>query len=91
MSELVDNVARGRLEMAVEGQVVFADYRRQGDTLFIDHVEAPVPLRGTGAAGRFMTELTRFAREEGVRLAPICSYAVAWIARHPSEAAGLVA
>ncbi len=89
MTELVDNAARGRLEMAVEGQVVFADYRRQGDRLVIDHVEAPVPLRGTGAAGRFMSALTHYARAEGVKLVPICGYAAAWLVRHPAEAAGV--
>jgi predicted GNAT family acetyltransferase len=91
MAELVDNAARGRLEMSVEGLVVFADYRRQGDRLVIDHVEAPVPLRGTGAAGRFMTALVGHARSNGLKLVPVCGYAAAWLARHPAEAAGLVA
>ena len=91
MAELVDDAARGRLEMAEQGLVVFADYRRQGERLFIDHVEAPVSLRGTGAAGRFMSALTDYARAEGVKLVPICGYAAAWLARHPAEAEGLLA
>ena len=53
MSDLHDNPATRRLEMIEDGQTVFADYRREGRRLIIDHVEAPQALRGTGAAGRF--------------------------------------
>src|SRR5688572_5722026 len=47
-----DNPAKGRYELEVHGEIVFANYRRAGSTLVISHVEAPRPLRGTGAAGR---------------------------------------
>lgn len=90
MAELHDDTAASRLEMVEDGQVVFANYRRAGDRLIIDHVEAPTALRGSGAAGRFMEALARHARAEGVKLAPICSYAAHWLARHPAEAAGIV-
>ena len=90
MSQLRDDAVRGRLEMDEQSQVVFADYRREGRRLLIDHVEAPISLRGTGAAGRFMQALTERARREGVTLVPICSYAAHWLARHPEAAAGVV-
>lgn len=49
-----DNLERHRFELDVDGQIVFADYRRQGSSLIIPYVEAPRRLRGTGAAGRLM-------------------------------------
>lgn len=90
MAELRDNPAAGRLEMVEDGQIVFADYRRAGARLIIDHVEAPIALRGSGAAGRFMAALAERARADGVKLVPLCSYAAHWLARHPDQAAGLV-
>ena len=90
MSELKDNRAVSRFEMDVAGQTVFADYRRQGERLIIDHVEAPPALRGTGAAGRFMEALVAEARAEGATLVPICSYAAVWLRRHPALAQGVV-
>ena len=90
MGELRDDVARRRLEMDEQGQIVFADYRRDGRRLFIDHVEAPMALRGGGAAGRFMEALAAHARREGLTLTPVCSYAAHWLSRHPEQAAGLV-
>jgi predicted GNAT family acetyltransferase len=90
MSELKDNRAASRFEMDEAGQTVFADYRRQGQRLFIDHVEAPTALRGTGAAGRFMEALVAEARTEGALIVPLCSYAAAWLQRHPDLARGVV-
>ena len=89
MSELRDD-GQGRLELTVGGAVVFADYRRAPGRLIIDHVEAPQALRGTGAAGQFMSALVAHARASGLKLTPICSYAAHWLERHPQEAAGLV-
>jgi hypothetical protein len=90
MSEVKDNPERSRFEMAEAGHVVFADYRRDGRRIYIDHVEAPPALRGSGAAGRFMEGLVETARGEGATLVPICSYAVVWLARHPEAARGVV-
>ena len=90
MAELHDDAARQRLEMVEQGHTVFADYRRSGERLIIDHVEAPEALRGTGAAGRFMEALVAHARAHGETITPICSYAAAWLQRHPEEARGVV-
>lgn len=80
---VTDNPARNRFELEIGGQVVFATYRRQGDTLVIPHVEAPPSLRGTGAAGRLMQGVMELARAEKLKVVPLCSYASAWIRRHP--------
>ena len=66
-----------------ETRAVFADYAVQGETRVILHVEADPALRGAGAAGRFMQSLAEHARAEGLKLTPRCSYAVAWLKRHP--------
>ncbi len=77
-----DNAAKSRYELNVGGTIAFADYRRDGKTLFIDHVEAPPALRGTGAAGRLMQGVADAAKAEGLSITPICSYAAAWIAKN---------
>ncbi len=64
-------------------RTVFADYSRRGEERAILHVEAPMALRGSGAAGKFMQSLANHARAEKMRLTPVCGYAVAWFRRHP--------
>ncbi|MFC3676856.1 GNAT family N-acetyltransferase [Ferrovibrio xuzhouensis] len=79
---VTDNPDRHRFELDVDGQTVFADYRRRDGVLAITHVEAPPALRGTGAAGRLMEGVMQIARAENVKVAPLCSYAAAWLRRH---------
>lgn len=81
MSEVKDNREASRYELEIGGQIVFALYGRDGSTLYIRHVEAPVPLRGTGAAGRLMEGIMAIARDQHLTVVPLCSYAAAWIRR----------
>lgn len=81
MSELHDNISSGQYELDVDGQTVFARYRRSGDVLTILWVESPPALRGTGAAGRIMKLLAAEARDKGWRIVPVCGYAAAWLRR----------
>ncbi|MEZ0224677.1 MAG: GNAT family N-acetyltransferase [Alphaproteobacteria bacterium] len=83
MGAFSDNPAKHRFEYLVGEFMAVADYRREGSTLFIDYVEAPPELRGTGAAGKLMEEIMAFAAREKLQVTPICGYAANWIARHP--------
>jgi hypothetical protein len=79
LSDLKDNKERSRFELDVEGQTVFADYRRSDGVLTIMWVEAPPSLRGRGAAGRLMTLVAEQVRMEGARIVPVCGYAAGWL------------
>ena len=81
MTQLRDTGAR--YEMDEQGLTSWADYRRSGERLYIDHVESPPALRGTGAAGRLMKALAQDAKRQNLRITPICSYAAAWLRRSP--------
>ncbi|WP_394761202.1 GNAT family N-acetyltransferase [Phenylobacterium sp.] len=79
MSELRDTGAR--YELDEQGETSWADYRKSGDRIFIDHVEAPEALRGTGAADRLMAALSADIRAKDLKITPICGYAAAWLRR----------
>lgn len=83
MSDVTDNTGLRRFELQIGGDTAFADYRIEGETIVITHVECPVALRGGGVAGKLMEGITALIRERGQRLYPVCSYAVAWLNRHP--------
>lgn len=85
-SPVRDNASLSRYELEVDGQVVFANYRRREGALVITHVEAPVPLRGTGASDRLMRGLMEIMRAENTKVVPLCGYAAAWIRRHKAYA-----
>ncbi len=81
-ADVTDNAERQRYELDVDGQIVFAIYRRDGAVVQIRHVEAPPALRGTGAADRLMRGIAAVARRDGLRILPLCGYARAWLGRH---------
>lgn len=83
MDTLHDNTAAAQYELIVDGQTVFARYRRSDDVLTILWVEAPAVLRGKGAAGKIMALLGAEARSRGWRIVPVCGYAAAWLQRSP--------
>ncbi|WP_374305268.1 GNAT family N-acetyltransferase [Ferrovibrio sp.] len=88
-ANVTDNPERSRFELDVNGQTVFANYRRQGETVIITHVEAPVTLRGTGASGRLMQGIVEILQQRNEKVVPLCSYAAAWLKRKP-EYAGII-
>jgi uncharacterized protein len=79
--------ANGRFEIGEGADTVFARYRRAPGQLYIDHVEAPPHLRGTGAAGALMQAIVDEARAEGREIVPVCGYAAAWLRRRTRGAA----
>lgn len=83
MEALRDNTAAAQYEMDVDGETVFARYRKQDGVLTILWVEAPPSLRGTGASGRLMKLVAQEAHENGWRVVPVCGYAAAWLRRSP--------
>ncbi|MBL8643774.1 MAG: N-acetyltransferase [Rhodospirillaceae bacterium] len=85
MTAVADNTAAERFELREQGQLAYAAYARREGKLFINYVEAAPGLRGTGAAGRLMDGIAAQARTEGVRVVPICGYAVSWFRRHPEH------
>lgn len=45
----------------------------------------PARVRGRGIASELMRTAVAYAREQGYRVVPSCSYAVEWFERHPEE------
>lgn len=82
MPEVTDNTAHNRYELVEQDMTAYADYRRDAQRLYIDYVFAPVPLRGKGTSDRLMHGVASAARDDGMKIIPICGYAAAWLRRH---------
>ncbi len=57
-------------------------YRRVGDVLVLHHTEVPRALQGQGLAGELVQAVLDWARAEGLRVRPTCSYVAAYMRRH---------
>jgi hypothetical protein len=56
---------------------------RPDGALIIDHTGVPPELEGRGIAAALLAHAIEFARHQGLRLDPRCSYVVAAFRRHP--------
>ena len=83
---LIDNVAQGRFELELEGGTAFIDYRRSGQTLYLNHAEVPVVLSGHGVGTRLVREALELVRERGERVVPVCPFIQAFMRRNPAYA-----
>ena len=83
---LIDNTARSRFELGVDGEQGFVDYRRSGEILFLNHVEVPPLLAGHGRGTRLVRAVLDLIRGRGERMVPVCPFIKALIRRYPDYA-----
>lgn len=75
-----------RFTTQVDGHEAELIYRQQGARLIIDHTGVPEAIGGRGIAGELVKAALDYARAEGLRVVPACSYSAAYIQRHPEYA-----
>ena len=51
-------------------------YRKEGEKLFFESTVVSPELRGQGIAGKLFDAGVKYARENGYKIVPICSYIV---------------
>jgi len=85
---LIDDVGRSRFELEVEGATALIDYRRSGNTLYLNHAEVPAALGGRGLGTRLVRETLDVirARGRGERVVPVCPFIRSFIERNPGYA-----
>lgn len=61
-------------------------YRRGDDNcLYATHTQVFPPNEGKDIAGEMLESLCGYAREEGVRIVPVCAYVVREFDRNPTK------
>ncbi len=73
-------------ETTVDGERCHLDYSLADAVMTIVHTFVPVALEGRGIAAALMRAALQSAREQGWKVYPQCSYAVAFLRKHPELA-----
>lgn len=81
--EVVHNPAAQRFEAQVGGRLAVCSYHESGGVLNLTHTEVPAAAQGRGVAGALVKATLDWARAEGKRVRPLCSYVAAYMRRHP--------
>ena len=78
-----NNTEQSRFETVLDEGIALAQYRLREGVLQIVHTEVPPALEGRGIASGLMAAVVAYAREHGLKIEPRCSYADAYMKRHP--------
>lgn len=87
MSTISHDQSAQRFTTQVDGCLAQLDYTLAGDVMTITHTRVPPAIGGRGIAAELMDAALSVARSEGWSVNPACSYAAAYMAKHPQESA----
>lgn len=87
MSQQIDHDPDAeRFSTWAEGYEAELVYRRQPGRLVIEHTGVPEEIGGRGIAGELVKAALDYARSQGLRVVPACTYSELYIRRHPEYA-----
>ena len=84
--DVVHHPVSSRFMADVDGHQAHLDYELVVDEMHITPTRVPSEIGGRGVAGELVRVALDFARTEGLKVRPLCSYADAWMERHPAYA-----
>jgi predicted GNAT family acetyltransferase len=74
-----------RFTATEDGHEAVLDYSLAGNVMTITHTGVPPAIRARGIAAALMQAALEAARDQGWTVVPVCSYAVAYMRRHPDR------
>lgn len=84
--QITHDPASRRFTTQADGHEAELVYRLQGQALVIEHTGVPEAIGGRGIAGNLVRAVLDYARAQGLRVVPACSYSAEFVKRHPEYA-----
>ena len=81
--EVVNDKESSRFTLSRDGHMARLEYQRFPDKVVFTHTEVPRELEGSGVGGSLARTGLEWAREQGLRVVPVCPFVAAYIRRHP--------
>ncbi len=82
-NDVKHDVENEKFYLVEDGFESYLEYRKVGEyVLNLVHTYTPIELRGRGIAGKIVSYALDYARENGFKIIPGCSYVRAFIQRH---------
>ena len=81
--KVTHNEAENRFEVRINGHLSKLDYMLDGKNFAITHVGVYPEFRGQGIAGKIMEAGLEYARQNALRVIPMCAYAASYIRKNP--------
>jgi hypothetical protein len=86
MDDVVNNTAKQRYELAVDGHIAATYYTITGGIITFVHTEVPPELGGKGIGSRLIKGALDQVRAGGLKVIAQCPFVKAYIGKHPDYA-----
>lgn len=80
---IIHDPVNQRFEMKADGQTAYIRYIAFEGGMDIVTTRVPAPLEGRGMASALTEYALAYARRQGLRIVPSCSFTAAYLRRHP--------
>jgi predicted GNAT family acetyltransferase len=80
---VTNNRDASRFEVELDGQTAFADYRLGKGRITFPHTVVPDAFEGRGIGSALVRAGLQYARDEKLKVLPLCSFFAGYIERHP--------
>jgi predicted GNAT family acetyltransferase len=77
--------AAHRFTASVDNHLAVLDYTVDAQVMSITHTNVPPAIEGRGIAAELMRAAVSTAKSQGWTINPICSYAAAYLSKHPMD------
>lgn len=77
------NTQASRFEIEKDGHLAVLDYKLAGGKIIFPHTGVPPALEGQGIGSRLARAGLDFARTNGLKVQPACSFMAAYLDKHP--------
>jgi predicted GNAT family acetyltransferase len=85
-SQISHDAAAHRFTTQADGHEAELVYRLREQSMVIEHTGVPEAIGGRGIAGDLVRTALEYARAQGLRVVPACSYSAEFMKRHPEYA-----
>lgn len=86
MSDVVNNTAKHRYELNVEGHLAATYYKLADGVITFVHTEVPPELGGKGVGSKLVKGALDQVRAAGLKVIAECEFVKGWIGKHPEYA-----
>ena len=83
--DVVNNEAKARYELTIDGHTALAAYRVHPDHLTFYHTEVPAAVEGRGIGKRLIAGALADVRRRGLKIVATCPFVRHYIDTHPEE------
>jgi hypothetical protein len=81
--EVIHNTAEKRFEIALGDDIAMIEYMLHGNNITFTHTEVPPAFEGMGIASKIARVALDYARDNEMRVNPLCPFVKLYIERHP--------